>query len=62
MGLIFRNFFFLLTLVVTYSNASNTHILQYHGYILYVKVLDIIFGVTLKISSKFSRSKDLVSI
>jgi len=62
-GFNFSKLVFLLTLVITYANTSNTHILQYHGPILYVKVPDIIFGMTLKIiSSKFSRSKDLVSI
>ena len=31
MHLIFRNLFFLSTLVFTYANASNSHILQYQG-------------------------------
>jgi len=35
MDLIYRNFF-LSTPVFTYSNASNSHILQYQGPILYV--------------------------
>jgi len=47
MGLIFRNLFFLLTLVITHSNTSNTHILQYHEPVLYVKIPYIIFDVTL---------------
>jgi len=36
MDLIFRNLFFLSALVFTYSNASNSHILQYQGPMLYM--------------------------